>query len=819
MKFGVAFHLIAVFIICLFMVSCIIPVITLSKETTGSQNTRGTRQTETLNEVRVFFHRNNIMNTTPNEINLPAAQSALNDGEEINFELDRELFNDLEVQGRNFGTKYGYKINLLITKVGNEDADITFKILDDDQLIATGICHLSGNTDNAQEHEISFVDAGKQSHIFTDGSIINVNINASIAPGTVPQSVIISYENGFNEGYLLLECSQVIKRSVAAYHSDGSAGDFYPNHPVEEQRLIRFKGSVTDTFGAYDIKSVLIDFETVFDEPQEATYAIDPADEAIGRFVLEYTYGTGLTPTTYTVTADIIDNSNNHHSAQSSLIMSDYGVFLECEEPYGEGLPGKIVSFDIDIYNVGGQSDIISMDVETEGPSGWTASFISGDNTAMIAPGEFEIKTLDVTVSPDALGNEKCVIQVTGSSTNDNVIPKESYDLTPPLEAVAISVFDFDFINIGSLQKNVSDTGGSVEYEFNLKNKGQEKDIYTVVGDAPATGSGWGASLTTTHPDANPVPELGYNIELDADSDATFTFTVTAPSNPDEETMVLDVKATGTNVTETITRTTTTKIMGKPGIVTISTDNNKQIADPGEAIDQNGTMVVEFDLEVDNEDQINAYSVDLEINDLETGWDYSISPNNFNLDPEENERISLTLEIPETETADDYLITVIGGYGTNQETNIELSVTIVQVVEVFLETAENEMTVEAGEQAVFQVYVINKGNVVNTIELTITELDDWDVDISNPSITLDKYDSKVKVTITITPSTSVEADENGIFDIKIKDSVESNKLTLKVTVKKDINTQLSNFLIDYWFIPILVIIIFILTFIIRSRMK
>jgi uncharacterized membrane protein len=818
MRAGVLRRITAIGIICLFILSTLIISLSSSTGLDDGVDNFGSRQgEENLKEIRVFFHRNNEMDTLPNSSAVPF-YSFLNDGDEIDFALTPGLFESLYVKGRDVGSgKLGFRIILPINNPAtNNDAEITIKILDGTSLIAKKEAITISGGSSEQLHEIPFIQAGRTDYTFIN-KVIHVNINASITTGFAP--VRLTYENGFNEGYLLMECNPVSKITVAAYNRDGTIADeFYPNMPKATQRSIWFRGSITYKFGSYSIQNVVISMSGVFDE--NGTSYIGSKGSDTGYFDLNYTYSKGLTAKDYPFTADAEDHSRNHYLKSNQLTMAKYGAYLECLEPNGEGLPNDIVDFEIDVYNVGGDSDIIEL-MAVPDIAGWVADYQGSAKTGTLLAGDIETKYLDITVSATAAKNEKCIVEVWGEPSNN-----KKFYLRPTINVVAKAIADFEFSPLGDLSKNVSSSGGSVEYEFTLENLGQDKDSYSITADNPGESSGWSVKLSSTHSSTVTVSDSEITLELDKYDNANIKFTVTASADPEDRKVSLKVKATGNNASRTISRTTTTTIEGKAGIVRITAAQQTQEADPGNSIDMNDTMDVAFSLQAINEDQVEMFTVNMELIGIPSEWEYTISPEDFDLDPETTRTVTINIEVPESTNANPltgYSLTARANYGSKLA-SINLVVTIPEVHEVELQADETEMEVEAGSEASFEVVIINKGNIEDAnVDVIINELDGWNVEISRNSITLGEFNSQVKITVSITPTTSVAEEELGIFDVKLEvdgEEISSNPLSLKVTVKKDVGKALMDFLYEFGFIAIfVVVIIFGLTFFIRKRLK
>jgi uncharacterized membrane protein len=764
-----------------------------------------------MEDVPVYFHRDNTMDTLFNDTVIPAG-NLLNDGDDIEFVLNPALKGDLRVKAVNFASKNGLEVWLDTNNniPFSSTSIVTVNIFDDSAVIATESFSIL-NGESMSIFRVPFIESANQYYTFSKGSEISVNLSVADAP------VRITYEDSSTNGFLLLHCNPVSKITVAAHHSDGSLGEFYPNMPYDQQRFIQFRGTVTDAFGPYNAHNVTLELKGVFG-PQEAIYTFAP-DDNVGQFTYDYTYPSGLQDDDYEMVATVTLNNQKSYLKSNFLTMAQYGTYLECAEPNGEGVHNEVVKFDIDVYNVGGDDDIIDL-TATPDLAGWVATVAGGSKTGTIRPGEFDTKILDVTVSATAAKNEECIVSITGRSSN----PK-AFTLDPPISVIAIPEADFDFDPPVDLQKQIPTGGGSVEYEFTLRNIGQDEDTYTITGTNP-TQSGWSVEFSSVPSSAEKISDTEYRIDLESYKDVSFTYEVTSQANPSVKKVELDVQATGLNASASIKHKTITTIETEPGILTLTAQNDvvKKQANLGVTIDQNDTTNVGFSLRAENKDQIETFSVDLTIIDLPSGWDYALSPDSFDLDPERSRTITLSVTIPEITHANPdngYKFTVRASYGSKVAT-LDLSVTIPKVYNIQLATAETEKSVEAGKEVNYEITMINKGNVEGEeVDVSVTELTGWDITVSRPSITLGEYNSIIRVTVSVTPSTSVPDDEDGVVEVQVKvdGSVISNKLTLKTSVKKDVNTELMDFLYDYWFIPVLVVIIFILTFIIRSRLK
>jgi uncharacterized membrane protein len=824
----------AYLIIALLVLIALSSFITLAEVDSVKEQNKSTSRATTLYDVRVYFHRNNILNTRYNETG--SWITGLSDNESIEFELNPPLMGDLNVEGRDVGSsRKGFWIFLqILNPLGNTNADITFEIKEDDKIIAMNQnpISLGSNQQPSQPIMIPYLDSAREDYTFKSGSIIKVNIFAQV-DGPLP--VGITYDRGQNDGYLFFSCDQTSSEVVGSYDQDGTPNQvFYPNLPHASQRKMVFKGSVIDSFGGNDIERVEVAVDNILTRTG-ATYT-STEDDPKGQFELEYDYPKDLPSGLYFITAYFIDYSGNEHIATGDLTISKYGVYLECNNNTGFGFPDETLEFLIDVYNVGANSDSISLTPISD-PTTWHANFQGGDTTGLIEPGLKDVKTLDVTVSSKALKNEECTVTVTGTSINDNEPPTEKHSLTPPISVVARAQFMFEFNILTDSSKTVS-ASESADYDVKLLNSGSEKDSYVVsVGEQPLSGSDWTATLATDSQYATKIDKFRYTVDLQETRFADFTLTVTAPDdeNPSVTEMVLTISATSDNITgssKTKSHETTTTLEGyiPPGEVTLSAKAETLIADPEDTIDSNAYMDILFELTAVNDDSVNDYYVELSIKNLPDNWIYLLNPSDFTVSVSGDEDFRLTLEIPETEAAGTYTIDINAKYSVEngnsdiQQSSISLTVTIPKVYAVELEADEKEQNIQMGKSVEYNVEVTDLGNVQNEeIEITVTELDHWEVDVSRTTIDLVNYGTVTNIKITVKPLSSADKNEKGIIDVKIesKETGEQigEKLTLKTTLKTDTSEEVANFFYNYWFVLVMVIIIIILTFIIRARLK
>jgi uncharacterized membrane protein len=827
------FSVTMIFIISLLSIT-LIPGSILAQEDNGStQSSLSTRQ---VNEVNLYFHNGEVLNTIPgNNTALPTTTS-LNDQEQVTFTIQPSIKGNLEVDGDSIGTsQFGFRIYLRIRNpnLPAQNAMVTFTIYDDSSLIAKNanpfVIPGQQDTRNQFPLEVPFTSSSKSKHTFSANSVFTVDINVSLEG---PTPILITYDRGENDGYIKFNCIQVKNQKVNPFHADNTASEkFYPNLPDADQRVMVFKGQVEDSFGAYDISEVTIGVENIITTPQEATYVFNDED-AIGYFELVYDYDAGLSPGPYLITAYITDYSDNTYLATSTLTIASYGVYLECFNNSGYGYPSETVQFTISVYNIGGNSDSVTLSA-TYSCTGWITEFDGGDTTNLIQPGTSVPKKLKVTISANAQKIDECLIYIRGNSLNDN---KESDSLDSPISVGVKSQFTFSFDITSDLTQTI-DKGDSATFTFKLGNTGSEDDRYTVkVNTGPLSGTDWTAILSTTASGTTKVSDYEYMLSLQQTKVADFTLTVTAPQTTTTELIELTVSATSENITETSQKTksheTTTKLKGvaPPGKITLEAKTQTKIAAPGDTIDAGIVMSLAFEITAENEDENNDYYVLLSVKQMPITWTYSITSSDFSLAASDSKDFSIVLDILETEYAGSYSFDLEAGYtpedssGETQTTSITLAVTIPEVIDAELTPEDESEGVTYVDQEISYIFIVTyKGNVKDIdFELDFNEISGWEISLTKNEINFKNYDESENIELTMKPTDSADLDEKGIVEISLKDKDSGKdigtKLTFKTTVNKDTNKEVANFFKDYWPIPILVVAIFFLTYVVRKRL-
>jgi hypothetical protein len=468
-------------------------------------NSRSSR-TEHLNDVKMYFHRNGVMDTnTPT--NQAPDNAVLRDGTGLEFSLTPSLFSDLTVIGKaQKDAKEALWLDLTIDYndliIGS--INLTFNVYDDTILIASVTEQLVGS--NTEDTFLIPFTGGKTDHTFGSGSVIKVNISASISG---PATVRVSYDSQNSpHGFLYLTCNQIGALTLGAFHHDGSSGEFAPNTPVN--RIISLKGEVTNTFGGYDIDRVSLASTSLSAFPASAEATIF-ADNAKATYYYNWTYPYGIPPGQYSVQATIYDNSGNTFSDSTTLTMAAYDVYLHIVEPEKSSEKGKSVVFDLEVTNIGGNSDTFSM---VASPSAsWSTSFKT--NAITLGANATGDVTMTVSIPGNAGDNQQNVITVTATSQNN---PSKQMSLQAIATALPATGYTFELLN--SAQQEVED-GGTATYNFKLSNIGQNTEIYIVeIADNPSPG--WQVTLeggTTTSPGTSYI-----RLEASLPAGSKFTF-------------------------------------------------------------------------------------------------------------------------------------------------------------------------------------------------------------------------------------------------------------------------------------------------------
>jgi uncharacterized membrane protein len=812
-------------LVVLTIISLIILPIFSNSIVGDTPSTNSSSRQDDINDVRVYLHRDNTMDTEP-----PTGASqpiSLSNGEEVEFVLTPALFANLKVEGRQtHGTEMGFWLDLRVrTYLVIDETSITFKVLDNQVVIAEDTTTLGANFDDDLWY-LSFSTPTKQDHTFNKDHTISVNINVSIS-GTSPP-VVVEVDSGEDNGYLTLPCNQITSITTGAYHANDKAGEFYPNLPDTEQaedRIVKFKGDIIDTIGAYDVELVQIQ---VVDETElmPADYIYED-DSDSGYYELEWPYNQGISYGKKFYNVYVTDNSGNEYTSSDSFTMAKYGVHIEATNTSKYGLPGDSVSYSFDVYNIGGDTDTYSISAVSS-PSTWTPSLDKSNTGSILEAGHVTVK-LTVFIPTTAYENEQCttIITVTSNSDSEPPIATDTMDFVTVAKAIYSSS-----VSVDKTSENI-DPGDSTLFTFTITNDGDGEDTYDVFWEGTKP-TGWDFQLSIIGDGTSTEiePDKRFELYLDSGDVAEALLTVSASVNPSTSSVSITLKVDSENITEpgdkikslTVTVTTAT---GPPGELILTSLVTSKTADPGSSIEPGKLNKVYFDITLDNSDSLAQANVSMNIAfPKPSGFIFEFSEESLTVSAGAKDSVQLTVSVPEDTmyNSNGYTFSVEADYDSQSTSPLEFTVAIEKVVDAKFETAVTEKTIDWQDSAEYQLKITNLGNVKNErFEIMYSGLpDDWELILSKTSVQLGDYNSSETVTVTITPSEEVQNDEEVLIEVSIETSTGTSvgdPITLTVKVEKDFSAELGNFFEEFWIILVFVIVIIVVTAVVYKRMK
>ncbi|UCH87938.1 MAG: hypothetical protein JSV49_06615 [Thermoplasmata archaeon] len=790
-----------------------------------AQTTQQSRESN-LNDVKLYFHRNNIMNT--NRPSNPAtAYHGLGVDPSLEFNLNPSLYYDLRTIGKSkVGTQEALWLDLTVdyTVLGGNSADMTVRIFDDTNLIAENTFTFEGSS-TEDTFLIPFTGT-KTEHTFSAGSVIKINFTGDVPAGA---SVRISYDSSNSpHGFLYLTCDQVGDMSLGPFHHDGTTGDFEPNTP--DNRVIKFEGEIEDAFGGYDISQVYLNCPTLTEFPDDAEATIQAVDST-AEYYYNWSYPYGLAPAQYTVEATIVDNSDNIYYDSTTFTISSYGVHIRIVEPEKSAEKGKSVVFDIEVTNTGGVYDTITL-VASPALS-WQTQF--ENNPIGLNANQTGDVTLTVSIPGTAEDNQHNSITITASSTNDG-----SKQMSGEAIATALAATGFTFELLSDAQQEIEDSE-TATYNFRLVNTGQQTETFIIAASYTTT-SGWQVLLQG----GTPMPpgsgeKIRHQTTLQTNGQLNIVLSVSANS-PSTNSLDVTLKVTPTNDTgKAQQKTTTTKLLVQGGILmTVASvdDQTSQVVDPAASTPSYKPLM--YTVNVENTGMEVTVSFDITMPSGASKWTVE-KPSSITLDQDDDQDVSFSVtpnsDAQATE-GDGHTITLRATPEGGSSVDSVKTTVLAKVAQFYKFEAEveSEKTVSGSNQdAEYQITVTNRGNGADTISIILYD-NEWDYEWSSAPPSAEKLGNILKVTLDpnafatiILTFTSPSDTRNGDKDEPLLviqsekfDTTQERtykKFTLTTTVEKSSGEAFRDAMGKLWILIVLVIAVIIISVFIKVKLK
>jgi uncharacterized membrane protein len=767
-----------------------------------------TRSTRALNDVNLYFHRGETLDTVPPSAATPDTY-LLNDGEQAKFVLENTLGGDLQIQGKDVTGGKGFWMYLSITI---QNGTLMVTIFDDALELATTTLDSSYQT--SDQIHIPFKEVGKTSHTFASMSSIEVVFEAT----TAALPVALTYDASTIAGHLVLTCDQMVIANETLKIKD-SLGDetdtFTPNHPTQE-KLIKFEGEFRDVLGYNDVKQVkmeVYDPNYVMVHENLTTLSHDAADDTNCTVIFKYDweYESGLGAGEYTAQAVIEDQSGNNFTTSDKFSFSSYGVYLYCKDTDKTGAIGKTVTFPVRVYNTGGSQDTIQMSSETT--EGWN---VAVDKPSFVVPAG-DHKDLNITVSVPDTAQPKDSERVYLRGRSDT--SADTYDEIS-LSITAVSSYDFEFTIQGDSSATIA-PGSSKDFSVKLKNIGEDADDYLFYLDTAPPG-GWTVSMSA--PGATNVSGsskyLEYQVTVAAGDSVMITTTVSIGDEPSATAADIVVKATSRNdpyQTENTATFSVTTVIDWTDYVVFKNEEKQKTATISNAASMAFSPVT-FQISITN---IESRSINVQMSvEMDEPWTSSVGPSSFTLSASEQREISVTINPTNGAQAGPYPFTV---YVREAEAatlaQLNGKIDIPQIHNFQWHISKNNLTIdEVGGEVEFTVKIFNRGNVLTeSVEIVIIE---------------ESENEGFEVTLEEDARQSIGRNNNQTLHVQVKAKEEvplSSSLKFKLavngtdfesrtmTVNTDIDPLYLTFFLEFAWVPIALMVVIVMGLYLRYK--
>ncbi len=608
--------------------------------------------------------------------------------------------------------------------------------------------------------------------------------------------------------YLLLNCTpvkdkgQTINFGIKAldYESNMSVNKenvehFYPNMP-SHLRFMNITGTIKSAFGSYDVDSVSIyiyykdggDKVGVLNATANRTSENENSLDSF-EYYFWWAYDASDMPSTpsgeenyFHLAVSYDSPGNDTWSGMSWFDVLSKGVYLEWDIVGESGIReyqvkqarGDTKNYEVTVLNIGSESETI--DLSASSLRSWDVG-INGTDEFTLNAAQSTTKLVSVVVDQNATHVDTVTVLADVDDADVPVSDTVRLLVEPGLDYS----FEIEALNDTTLSVK---TGEEVEFWFELTNTGSQEGNYSFKTFDTVSG-GWDYSF---------VP-ITQELTVAKGASMVFKLIVEAPSTAGDVTDLwinITVESEEDNDKWEIVKTHTNLI---------TYDMLTVIGATSKESDATGTTPwsyaqVSFTVEVTNgesEDQTVSAELVAAESDIDGLWTFSVSPNNFVLASDDTQQLTINVKPHSGVMPGEFDIKVKFSFQEavkDEFRNFEVEVEEVYDLEIDLD-AKGRYKVDGGDKTTFTVMVENKGNVEDTIDISVSFT--WKVlidgvETKTHSITLDpgddaEFDIEVftkeidddenyKLTITVSSSSSDvdDVEEDVIFEVGKKTS-------------------------------------------------
>ena len=301
--------------------------------------------------------------------------------------------------------------------------------------------------------------------------------------------------------------------------------------------------------------------------PSHSSISLQEGDTA--EVVVQVSIPNDVDEDTYTLSfiATSEDGVTNDSIIMAVHVMVD-GVDVEAETDLGETWREVTVSLTFTVTNSGQGSDTFTFTVEGDEP-GWA---VLSDETLEIAEGETETVLMEVTSPDDA---DAGYYDFTLVATSANGVTSASAKSTVHLWVTGVHLSSQG-------DRMTGYRGDQLKFDFDLRNTGQERDVFTLTNEDADWAEGLLFSANPVALDPDEVGVVSATVMLsDTIDQNTYTFIVKATSQDgltdSYNTLTVNVVVNGVGISVTVDSIVITK--GKEKEITLTIENTGQGSD------------------------------------------------------------------------------------------------------------------------------------------------------------------------------------------------------------------------------------------------
>lgn len=661
-----------------------------------------------------------------------------------------ELEENLLVQGVNVGVGVNLGLKARIGVSASLQIDATVQVLDDGDVIAEKEMTIP-SIETRWDWEMPFID-DIDTYRFTKSHVITLRVttsrNANIQTDT--------------NSYLSLRCGDHLHVTVDTYNvDDRKTSTFYPNDLLENRHIF-VEGFVENPFGLDDIGGVNISIK----RPNGSHVVQDQAAEVgeIMNYTYDWAYASGLPSGSYEINVTGRDQQGNEFFLVGSLNMAEYGLLISAEDEEGGAIfdittPGTPAIYTLTILNIGGKSADVTMD-EGNAVDQWLTSF--SKRTFKLDAGDDTDVTFEVKPSAQLEDGAEAIYTVTATASNDPNVPKAKDYLE--VETYVVNEVDL-LVQPENPDPRTVGVGGTVDHTFTVSNRG----TFNTNVDLTRTGvpQEWKAVFVGSRVQDNTIDDLRPQEVVEV------TLRVTAPDHGDIKKASVKVRVQSQEYPDEYEeRTFVTNLV--IGLVLTPTTPTNVTQDPGDSFS------IFFDAR--NNDPTTEHTATFTVEQDTSAWpssSFTFTPNNApDIDPDHTVRMGLQVVVPATAVAGTFRFTVKGVVDGNSQvfSTFEFSVRINvhHEVVVRLDPHQPELTITTDEESIIYLYIENRGNVQETVNITV-ELTSSDVEVR-------MNDAMTSIIIGMPVAAGAEAQIK--IGFKAKDTAtHSQEMTVTISVK------------------------------------